>query len=45
MRNRHANFGVTMYLPYPWEGLKGQRVKKFISANIDAGNIKFGQNV
>jgi hypothetical protein len=26
-------------------GLKGQRVKMGPSANIDAGNMKFGQNV
>ena len=27
------------------EGSKGQRLKKFISANTDARNMKFGQNV
>jgi hypothetical protein len=27
------------------EGSKGQRVKKIISANTDARNMKFGQNV
>jgi hypothetical protein len=27
------------------KGLKGQRVKKKFSSDIDARNIKFGQNV
>jgi hypothetical protein len=32
-------------LPTHREGLKGQKVKKILSVNIDAGNMKFGQNV
>ncbi len=34
------------YVPHPYrEGSKDHEIKKFISANIDAKNMKFGQNV